>query len=193
MWKRILTIRGVHYIATRFCGATIQQWAFDEMYKSGKWHFNATNNELTSVVEKHAANGNILMVGCGRATILDCLKQDNFNHFCGIDISAEAISRASKYSSDKIQFHVADILDYQCQKNFDVILFSESLYYIQASRREALLNRLCLNLNANGRIIVTLSDPERYKNIIRMITQNFRCSKGRNFSGSKRYILVFSK
>lgn len=193
MLRRFLTMRGVCYIATRFCGATIRQLAFDEMYKSGKWNFHERRNELTTTVEKYAAKGSILMVGCGTATILECLGQDTYSYLCGLDISAEAISKASKYANDKIKFEVGDIQDYQCDRKFNVILFSESFYYIPRSRQESLLNRLCQSLTPDGCIIVTLSDPDRYADIIKLIEGKFRCIKSGPFVGSKRYMLVFNK
>src|SRR5262249_9539212 len=114
------------------------------------------------------------------------------SYFCGIDISVEAIARADRHRDARIQFQVADVLTYECQRNFDVILFSESIYYIQASRREGLLRRLALNLNPEGCFIVTLSDPDRYADIIRMIKQNFNCLKCGTLNGSMRYLMVFT-
>jgi trans-aconitate methyltransferase len=163
------------------------------MYRSNKWQFNEANNEIIALVEKHAANGSILMLGCGTATILNYLNHDQFSYFCGIDISPEAIARANTHISDKINFEVADILGYKCNRDFDVILFSESLYYVPAARHEELLNNLCLSLAPNGCIIVTLSDPERYANIVELVEQKFCCLQNAKLRSSSRRVLVFTR
>jgi SAM-dependent methyltransferase len=193
VFKRLLTLRGFHYVATRFCGSTVRQWAFDEMYRSGKWNFTESENALSSVVEQYARNGHILMVGCGTATILSKLRPDSFQSVRGIDISGEALARASKYRNEKIDFEVADILEFKCPRKYDVILFSESFNYIPESQQVELLNRLCGDLTPGGCLVVTLSNPDRYRDIIERIKKNFHCLKAENFAGSKRYLLVFDK
>jgi trans-aconitate methyltransferase len=111
-----------------------------------------------------------------------------------VDLSPVAISMATeKYGGKKVEFEVADILEYQCRRNYDVILFSESFNYIKDPDQKGLLDRLCQNLNPGGCIIVTLSNPDRYQAIINLINRNFEVLKEGKFKDSNRYITIFKK
>jgi SAM-dependent methyltransferase len=74
-------------------------------------------------------NASILDVGCGTGTLLDFLPSRQRPLYLGIDVSNEAIDKARKMRR-KAKFEVAVAHEYKPKQNFDVIIFSEMLYYV---------------------------------------------------------------
>ncbi len=192
-WLRsLLGFPGIHYVATRFGGSRLRAASFDQKYASGDWNFETDNSsELASVVEKYAAKGKILMLGCGTGSIATKLAPESFESFQGIDLSHEAISRAKLRETERIRFEVCDIVSYRCSAKYNVILFSEALYYINPLYRESLLKRCSQDLTRDGWIIVTIAQPLRYAGILRMIRRSFDVVEDRCFHRSSRRLLVF--
>ena len=147
-WLRsLLGFPGIHYVATRFGSSRLRAASFDQKYASGDWNFEADNSsELAAVVEKYATKGRILMLGCGTGSIATKLAPESFESFQGIDLSYEAISRAKLRETEKIHFEVCDFLSYRCAQKYNVILFSEALYYINPLARESLLKKCSRDL-----------------------------------------------
>jgi trans-aconitate methyltransferase len=190
--KKVLTAPGAHYLLTRFGGEALRKKCFDEKYLNGDWDFAGNpDSVLAGIVEKYVAGGHILILGCGSATMVGGLSPDSFQTILGIDISPEAINRANRQKSEAIRFEVGDISKHKCERKYDVILFSESIYYLNPLRRKGLLKYLAGNLTARGWIIVTIAQPDRYANILKMIRQNFEVAEDRNFQDSPRRLLVF--
>lgn len=188
-------IRAAHLygFATRHCGKTVRRWVFDQMYTSAKWDFDDKSPELISAIEDYCLGGAILILGCGNASILKHLKRDSFRYVVGIDISPEAISMANQHADDRMHFEVGDIQEYQSAQKFDVILFSESLYYIKASDQVSILKRLCRQLTPNGCIIVTVINPkgEGERQIIQTIRTSFNVVREAHFQGADRFLMAF--
>jgi trans-aconitate methyltransferase len=166
--------------------------SFDEKFRNGHWNFAASrSSELVDVVEKHLGSGALLVMGCGTGSLIGALKPESFSSVLGIDMSAEAITRAREHTARNVVFEQGDILKYESDKKFSVILFSESLYYIKPWRRRGLLSKLRRNLEPEGTFIVTIAQPSRYAGIIRMIRRNFQVLEDRRFTNSERHLIVF--
>ena len=190
---RLLSVRGIHWLAVTFGTSVLRARSFDEKFRSGQWNFSSDqSSELVQVVEQYAGGGDILMLGCGTGSIVDALDPRKFATFMGIDISSEAITRARQRATEKVRFETGDILRYECPKDYRVILFSESIYYIKPWRRKQLLKRLQQNLAPGGAIIVTIAQPKRYSGILAMIRRSFHAIIDRPFAGSSRHLLVFN-
>jgi 2-polyprenyl-3-methyl-5-hydroxy-6-metoxy-1,4-benzoquinol methylase len=80
---------------------------------------------------------------------------------------------------------------FQCPRDYDVILFSESLNYVPLSRQEELLKKLAGHLKPGGAIVVTLAQAKRYHAIIELIRRSFKVLEDRKFTNSERQLLVF--
>lgn len=142
-FRRLLGLKGIHYLATRFAPLRVRGIAFDEKYRCGRWVFETDGGpELTSVICRYLQKGDILILGCGGASILEDLKREGLNSALGVDLSQEGIRLASRFASDNISFRVADMITFECPQAYDVILFSESLNYVPAVRQVDLLRRL---------------------------------------------------
>ena len=190
-FRALLCIPGVQYLTTRFGGRALRSWSFDEKFRTGVWNFaNEPDLELVQTVERYAAKGNILMLGCGTGSIAGVLNPECFASFLGVDLSREAIARAAAQCNDKIRFQVGDMLGFSSRQKFSVILFSESLYYISAWKRRALLSRATDLLTPNGRIIVTVAQPARFARMLRMLRRNFEVTEESNFQGSQRRLMI---
>lgn len=190
--KAFLGLPGIHFLLTRFGNSRLRAASFDEKFNRGDWNFTLDRSaELVSIVEQHAHQGHILMLGCGSASLAGVLAPDSFAGFMGVDISPEAIRRASSGENHKVRFTVADFTAYRCPRAYNVILFSESIYYVGPFRRKALLKKLATNLVPGGVIVVTIAEPQRYAGILRLIRNNFTLIEDRLFHTGERHLIVF--
>lgn len=190
--RAVLAAKGVHFIVTRFGPQKLRSMAFDEKYRRGDWCFKSdTQDELPDIVRRYLRNGDLLMLGCGGASVLNGLEASGINSAMGIDLSPEAIHKARHHSSRNVTFQVADMERFDCPGSYDAILFSESLYYVRASRQIPLLRRLGLKLKPGGVFVVTLAEATRYRVILQTIRDNFRVIEDRPFMQSHRHLLVF--
>lgn len=192
-FKHLLAARGIHYLVTRFGPARLRSLAFDEKYRRGDWNFKDDScGELPAVVRRYVRGGDLLILGCGGSSILNSFRPNDLSSVLGVDLSEEAVRLASRYGSDRISFQVGDMVTFEFPRSYDVILFSESLYYLSVSVGKCLLSRLTGHLKSGGVIIVTLAQAKRYHSIIDMIRSDFRLFEDRKFVGSGRHLLVFS-
>ena len=190
--KRLLAAKGIHFLVTRFGPERLRGFAFDEKYGQGGWNFPAAGeNELAAVVDRYLGAGDLLIMGCGGASILEGLDTKGLSSVLGIDISGEAIRLADHFASSRVSFLQTDMVKFVCPRSYDVILFSESLYYVPAAQREPLLQRLAEHLKPGGVIVATFSQAKRYRKIIRNIRRQFATIEARTFSASTRYLMVF--
>jgi 2-polyprenyl-3-methyl-5-hydroxy-6-metoxy-1,4-benzoquinol methylase len=190
--RALLAAKGIHYLATRFGSQKLRSMAFDEKYRRGDWRFHDDGpGELAEVIQRNLRNGDLLLMGCGGASVLAGIESDNLSSVLGIDLSEEALRLANQYSSAKASFLVAEMETFVCPRNYDVILFSESLNYIPAGRQLPLLKRLGGSLKENGVFIVTFSQARRYMDIIYRIRGNYFMIEDRSFVDSERHLLVF--
>jgi 2-polyprenyl-3-methyl-5-hydroxy-6-metoxy-1,4-benzoquinol methylase len=185
-------MRGIHYLITRFGPLQWRSIAFDEKYRCGDWAFqNDGGPELTAAIGRYLRKGDILILGCGGAAILENLKAEGMNSALGVDISQEGIRLASRFACDNIAFQVADMVSFECPHAYDVILFSESLYYVAANRQVPLLSRLAGCVKPGGAIVVTLLENKRYQEILKKIRHNFYIIEDFRLSDSDRRVIAF--
>ena len=190
--RRFLGMRGVHYLATRFGWKRLRALSFDEKFLRGDWSFADENPELVALVENFAAHGHILALGCGGAAIASALDPSSFKSFLGIDLSQQAIGMARRRQTPTIKFDCGDMETHRCSRDYDVILFPNSLYYACSFSRKRLLQRLSKSLTRQGKIIVTIAQPKRYAGILDMIRKHFKVVVDRELSPSGGHVLVFS-
>src|ERR1035441_9818662 len=120
--KQLLAAKGIHYFVTRFGPARLRGLAFDEKYRRGDWNFKGeSSDELPSTIRKYLRGGDLLVLGCGGASILDSFNATEFSSVLGLDLSAEAVRLASRFARDNIIFQVGDMVTFQCGKDYDVI------------------------------------------------------------------------
>lgn len=189
--KRLLRLRGIHWLATRFGPRLLRAYSFDEKYRSGDWNFSSDNTELARLVEAYSNGGHVLVLGCGTCPIARELTPGSFASLLGVDLSSEAIARARQAAGETVRFETGDMVQYRCTRRYDVILFSESLNYVPRYAREALLRRLASDLTVAGRIIVSISQPDRYASLLEMIRARFAVDESRPLESGGRWVMVF--
>lgn len=193
MLRRLLAARGIHYLVTRFGSRKLRALAFDGKYQAGRWGgHDDGGGELAAMVSHYLRKGDLLILGCGGATVLDGLEASGLNSALGVDLSAEAVRLASRFASSRVSFVVQDMELLDCSSEYDVMLFSESLYYVPAQRQLPLLRRLSKHLKHGGAFIVTLAEPQRYADILKRIRGEFDVCIDRAIGGSSRHVIVFA-
>jgi SAM-dependent methyltransferase len=191
-YRQFLALPGIHYFAWRFGWKKLRSQAFDAKYRSGDWSFGDDGSgALASVIRDYLNKGDLLIMGCGGASILKDFQTDEISSSLGIDLSEEAIRLANRFASKNITFYVADMMTFKSPHAVDVILFSESLYYIPENKQQLLLRQLSADLKPSGAFIVTLAESKRYKGMLDSIRHHFCVLEDRTFSGSARHLLVF--
>ena len=136
---------------------------WDKEYSGTKWDFaDHTENDCVYFhLEKHAANGSILDLGCGSGNTANELAANAYEKYLGVDISEVCMNKARRRSQEngraaKNEFVFGDFLEFSSPEKFDVILLRESLYHIPIGKIESTLNRYAKSLKDNGVFIVRI-------------------------------------
>lgn len=135
------------------------------MYATGRWEklkipaeqvrFDATARLLT----RHGPPGQVLEIGCGEALLQQRLQPADYQDWLGIDLSEVAIRRAQAFATAHVRYCVADMELFDPGGRFDVIVFTESIYYSKDSRR--LLERYVRFLKPSGLFIISIFRTKR--------------------------------
>jgi 2-polyprenyl-3-methyl-5-hydroxy-6-metoxy-1,4-benzoquinol methylase len=190
VFERLMGVRGMHFIASRFGGAGLRAAAFDQKFRNGAWNFDV-DVEVGLLLERYGRNGTVLIMGCGAAAGLGEVDAKTFSSVLGVDISTEALQRASRHSAPNIKFQQCDMLKFKSSELYDLVVFSESLYYVPRFRRKSFLKKHSESLKPSGCFVVTVAQPQKFISILRMIRRNFRVVEDRGFEGSNRHLIVF--
>lgn len=160
---------------------------WDSEWKSGSWSYLAnTPIELSRLavignvfIPSYAptAEASILDIGCGEGLLLEYLNNTYKPGYVGMDISKEAIAKALTRRPDN-KFIVSSVSDHLPTRNYDVIVFSEVLNYVDY---ESVLRNYELSLSAKGIVIISTflgfnDDPpqEKHKRIITFVKSHFQ-------------------
>ncbi|MDP2630849.1 MAG: class I SAM-dependent methyltransferase [Candidatus Uhrbacteria bacterium] len=142
----------------------ISKKRWDREFASGTWNYldsspieRARHAVIGMYCQLLKPAGAILDVGCGEGTLFDFLKDTQKRTYVGIDISSEAITKAQKKRSGF--FVVSDALEFRAKKKYDVIVFSEVLYYLDEA---AVFEKYRNYLKKNGILIVSLYRTNRH-------------------------------
>jgi 2-polyprenyl-3-methyl-5-hydroxy-6-metoxy-1,4-benzoquinol methylase len=145
-------------------------------YSSGMWDYLRELNELSrfSVVVGYChyfkKKGRLLEIGCGEGILQERLCPSRYSRYVGIDISAEAISRASHKQDEKTFFVIEDASIYSPDERFDMIVFNECLEYFNDPL--SLVRRYECFLEEDGIYIISMFvgvDTVRTKRIWKML------------------------
>jgi SAM-dependent methyltransferase len=143
--------------------SSLKKFFWDKEYSEEKWAFayNTVGDCVYRHLEKFAANGSILDVGCGSGNTATEMNEQVYQSYLGVDISEAALAKAAKRSQDvgrqdKNRFECADLLTYVPTGQFDVILFRESMYHVPLGKVKSTLDRYSVYLKENGVFIVRL-------------------------------------
>jgi SAM-dependent methyltransferase len=182
----------------RYGTKTIKTYLWNSEFSRGRWAcLDSTPGDcIYSVLEKYAGNGSILDLGCGSGSTGNELAP-TYAHYTGVDISDVALETARKRSADnrrgeKNRYVHSDIVDYVPAQSFDVILFRDSIYYVERGRIKSMLDRYARYLNPDGVFIVRLAGVlEQSRRLLDIIEGSFEVVQCQLFDEPAAVVVVF--
>lgn len=152
---------------------------WEKQYRQGHWDYLSSSEQLSrfSIIAgiKHhyfGEGGTILELGCGDNTLQKMIFHFKYKLYIGVDISETIIQKASETEDKNTRFICKDLEVYEPEINFDLIVFNESLYYIENPKE--LLLRYSKFLNQNGIIVISMwNSKERNNKIWNIIRSDF--------------------
>jgi SAM-dependent methyltransferase len=114
----------------------------------------------------------ILDVGCGHGILTPLLNHLSYESYLGVDLSAEAIRMATEnYGDARNRFTVGDAESFQCDQDFDLIIFNECLYYLKDPR--GLMATYTRLLRPGGHFLVSMYISPANKEIWHKLESDF--------------------
>jgi SAM-dependent methyltransferase len=152
-------------LVQRYGPETAKRRLWNEEYATGRWdNLDDTGDENAHLlVEKYANKGSILDLGCGPGTTSIELNPAAYSFYTGLDISDVAIQKARRRAQEsghagRNEYCQSDILTYEPVRQYNVILYGDSIYYIPPRQIVPMLYRYSTFLTQNGVIIARLFD-----------------------------------
>jgi SAM-dependent methyltransferase len=157
------SVRFVHSFLKAYGPTSVKKFFWDREYSSERWAFayNTVGDCVYPHLERHAADGSILDIGCGSGNTATEMAETSYRSYLGVDISEAALAKARRRSEEcgrqgKNRFECGDFLTYVPTGQYDVILFRESMYHVPLSKVKETLDRYAAYLKEGGVIIVRL-------------------------------------
>lgn len=181
----------------------IKSKIWDKEFSSGKWDYLRSSNSsraeaggaLVGILNELVSSGCILDLGCGFGQI-SLQVSPAYEKYTGVDVSSKAINWLNQHVSDdgireRIELHVDTIENYIPRQLYDVILFNESIYYVNPREIGRELRRYCEYLTDTGHIVVTLHSKFKYDSVIKLIRRQFLETLYMTEDSNSRAIVVF--
>jgi SAM-dependent methyltransferase len=84
----------------------------------------------------------LLDLGCAAGNLLAGLRRNGWNgEYVGVDVSPKAVSAARKMNDPRAKWIVSPIETFAIDRDFDVICFVESFYYVRLECAQEVLRR----------------------------------------------------
>jgi SAM-dependent methyltransferase len=177
--------------------SSVKRYLWNAEFAGGRWRcLESTPDDCVyQFVEKYADNGRILDLGCGSGSTGNELNPSSYREYVGVDISDVAIAQAMERTdrsrrAQKNQYFQSDIFTYVPAGGFDVILFRDSIYYIQRPKIRGMLERYSKYLTNRGVFVVRLWDGGHDTRLVDVIESNFDVLE-RHVDSQKAVVLVF--
>lgn len=152
-----------------------QQW--DKQYARGTWDTLKSPLEeerfgaVRQLIAKYSRKGSILEVGCGEGILQSTLDPHLYTGYLGIDISEVAIQKAAYLENAHVHYRYADMEKFIPEQLYDIIVFSETLYY--AANPLQLMQLYMEYLQPGGVLIVSVFENPRNKKAMDLINGSF--------------------
>lgn len=104
-----------------------------------------------------SSGGKALDVGCGAGGRLITLLQDKCFSVLGIDVSSKMLELA-KEQHPKARFIHQDIVSWESDETFDVIIAWDSLFHLPFHQHEPVITKICQHLRDEGVLMYTFGD-----------------------------------
>ncbi|HWP85970.1 MAG TPA: class I SAM-dependent methyltransferase [Terriglobia bacterium] len=168
-------------------------WNLD--FRRTKWEKGSPAQKLIELLlQTLQPESRVLDLGCANGALLACLRAGGWKgHYTGVDVSSEALKRAAARGIPECEWKVCDIADYTTLSRYDVIVASNSLYYLCLDEATRLLERLPGYLTPNGTIIIRIHDKEQYRNYTEVIEKIYPTAQKLAFGNGPVYYIYRKK
>ncbi len=139
-----------------------RQYNFDLQYANHQWddlHSLAELGRYSIIVglaQHFAPNGAVLDLGCGEGVLQEKFGSAGYRYYTGVDFSHVALDRARAKGFANTTHMVANLNKLEIEGLFDVIIYNESIYYLDDP--VAAISRLVPNLAPGGIFIISQVD-----------------------------------
>lgn len=182
-----------------YAGKLVRSYLWNAEFSGGRWDCLdiTTGDCVYPYIEKYACHGSILDLGCGSGSTANELTLTSYEEYIGVDISTVALEKARKRTDEacrarKNSYFQSDISSFVPIKQFDVILFRDSIYYVPRNRIKTMLERYSTCLKETGVFIVRMWDGNhKFKPIMDAIDSNFEIVEKCLFNHPNAVIIVF--
>jgi SAM-dependent methyltransferase len=140
-------------------------------------HRKSQNNPNASPIldflaSRIGAGESLLDFGCGTGNLLTGLRRKSWiGEYTGVDISPKAIAVAQELADRKSQWRICPAEHFSFDRNYDIICFVESIYYVRRERIQDLLLRCRAHCR---RIYIRIWDLVRHDDFVTEI-HKFGC------------------
>jgi SAM-dependent methyltransferase len=188
----------VRGLLQRYGPISAKRSLWNHEFTQGRWAC-LEGTEVDAVftyLERYAKHGSILDLGCGPGSTGLKLNPAAYSHYTGVDISDVAIEKAIQATAasgrtDKNRYQQSDIFSYVPTGQYDVLLFSDSLYYVPHQRIAGMLERYSAFLSRDGVFIARMFDiTGKHHAIIDVIQEHFEIVEN-HLHDSQVGIIVF--
>ena len=196
-----LLARPYRAIVKRWGPTWLKSMVWHQEFKRGQFLHDLKSigrSRICNDIERYSNNGDILDLGCSDGHVGLGLELEKYNKYIGVDISEIGIREAfekcrlsGKERSEKNSFHVGDISKYTPSSKFNVIMFKDSLYYINRLNIIKVLKRNQQYLMPNGVFIVEMDNIRRHEWIRDLIRTNFTVIEDNEETVKDFMVLIF--
>jgi S-adenosylmethionine-diacylgycerolhomoserine-N-methlytransferase len=81
-------------------------------------------NEIVNLISNEKPKGNLLEIGCGTGYLLKKLSKLSDLELTGIDLSLDMLNKAKEKNLDNVRFIESNMMDFDTEEKFDIILLS---------------------------------------------------------------------
>lgn len=190
----------VRRLMQTYAGPAARRRLWNAEFKSGHWDFlddSAYTDCVYGVIDTRSKRGSVLDLGCGSGSTAQFFAAQGGHTYVGVDVSdvaiAKAIQRCSGLSDrGTFSFRQGDIEVFEPGQDFDLILFRDSIYYLQPSRIVPTIRRYMSNLKDDGVMIIRIAGAnERYVALVALLRSTLGPSECLDFHDPPASVLVF--
>ena len=176
---------------------------WQEQYENGVWasldeisemaHYIIIVGYLLHLKKSSDKMLSILDAGCGHGVLCKYIMSTGNYCYTGIDISANAITKATEnFGNESNQFIAADIDEWESETKYDIIIFNESLYYVESPVDT--VAKYCRMLKKDGSLIVSMCEYANHRVIFNKLLKKVELVDNnyvRNLKGQEWNVYLF--
>jgi SAM-dependent methyltransferase len=186
-------------LVQRYGPESVKRHLWNGEFSTGRWNcLDKTGDQSAHPqVEKYANHGHILDLGCGPGTVGIELNPNAYSLYTGVDISDVAVQKARARAqeagrADRNEYRQSDILTYAPARQYDVILYGDSIYYVPPRQVAPMLGRYSKCLTKGGVFIARMFDVSgKRRRILDTIESHFDVVEKRVYEQTQVCIIVF--